>query len=87
MKKISLQGNKGGDLLDIEVLKDDRINLRVGNNCVMMVEKAVPVEFITKVIANEILEHGSVESVIESFAWDKKYLELLKGKVSEWECE
>lgn len=80
---IFIEGNNGGDFVEIKKIEDGLIHLRIGHCCVMIIDKIVPVEFLTASLSEMILEHDNINSIIDSFCWDKKYKDKLKDKVKE----
>ena len=85
MNKIFAEGNKGGDFIEITCLENDRVYLRVGSCCVTTIDSVVPVEFLTGVLTEVMLEHdNNIYSVIDSFGWSQEYKDELKEKVSEY---
>ncbi len=81
-QQISASGNNGGDLLDIKNLENGTLLLSVGSCCVRTIQDIiVPVEFLTGLMTQQILEHGSIESIIDTFNWPEEFLITLKEKV------
>ena len=79
---IFAEGNNGGDFIQLENLEDGMVHLKVGSSCVLLIEKAVPVEFLTGIIQNAIFEHnGNINEIVDSFGWDKVFKNDLKKKV------
>jgi hypothetical protein len=79
---IFAEGNNGGDFIQLENLEDGMVHLRVGSCCVPLIEKAVPVEFLTGIIQNAMFEHnGNIDEIIDSFGWNQSYKDALKKKV------
>lgn len=75
-------GNNGADIVTIESLEEGMIYLSVGSSCVTMLKQAVPVEFLTGLIAQSMMDHnGDIYSVIDSFRWDQECKDQLKKKV------
>ena len=78
-------GNNGADILDISNLEEGMVYLGVGSCCVMTLEKAVPVEFVTGLISKAMLDHnGDINSIIDSFGWEQSYKDELKEKVRDY---
>lgn len=76
------EGNNGGDFIQIENLEDGIVHLSAGSCCVMIIERAVPVEFITGVLGEAMIAHnGDINSIIDSFGWEQCYKDELKKKV------
>lgn len=81
---IFAEGNNGGDFIRIDNLEEGVIHLSAGSSCVMIINKVVPVEFITGILQNVMLEHNfNIDSVIDSFRWDNNFKNELKNKVRE----
>lgn len=79
---INVSGNKGGDLLTIIDNCDGTVHLRSGHCCVMTIDKTVPVEFITAILSQIMLDHNNdINSVIDSFDWSVEFKTELKGLV------
>lgn len=79
--RIFLDGNKHGDFVDITQLRNDRIYLRCGCSCVIMTDLIVPNEFLSLLINDCILTHGSVEAFFESINYDEEYKRELISKI------
>ena len=78
---IYLQGNNGGDFIEIKQIDDDKIHIFSGSSCVISINATVPIEFITKVVEKAMLDNNfDVKKIIDTFGWDKTYLEKLKSK-------
>lgn len=76
------EGNQGGDYIKIENVGDGLIDLDTGHCCVVSIKAVVPTEFLTAIIANKFLEHnGCINSIIDSFGWNKEFTNQLKAKV------
>lgn len=79
---VNLTGNKGGDIFQIIDNQDGTIHLRVGSSCVMLIDKIVPVEFLTGIIHNVMLDNNcDVKQIIDTFGWGESFKEELKKKV------
>lgn len=82
VSSINVEGNNGGDILEIVDNKDGTIYLRSGHCCVISVDKIVPVEFLTAIISEVMLNHNNnVNEVIDSFGWSQEFKDSLKLKV------
>lgn len=85
MNKIFAEGNKGGDFIEMTLLENGRVYLRVGSCCVTTIDSVVPVEFLTGVLTEAMLSNGnSIHTVIDSLIWSQEYKDELKEKVSEY---
>lgn len=85
MDKLSLTGNNGGDVLEIKLIDTDNrdnavIHLRVGHCCVMVIDQIVPIEFVTAMLVQAVLNAGSVEEALMSVNWPEDLLEKLIAK-------
>ena len=79
---VYVEGNNGGDIIEIEEKTNGLIRLSSASCCVYNINATVPVEFITAIIGDKMLEHnGDINSVIDSFEWDDEYKDILKSKV------
>lgn len=79
---IGVDGNNGGDVLEIEEKEDGLIKISSASCCVYDLNAIVPVEFITAIINEKMLKHnGDINSVIDSFLWNTEYKDILKSKV------
>ena len=80
-KIFSIEGNKGGDFVEIQTIKDDRIYIKSGCSCVMSIDSVVPNEFLSILISDCMLKYGSVENFIEQSNYDKEYKDELIAKI------
>ncbi len=79
---INLTGNKGGDIFQVVDNQDETIHLRVGSSCVMIIDQIVPVEFLTGIISNYMLDNDcDLNKIIDSFKWDELFKNELKNKL------
>jgi hypothetical protein len=79
---INLTGNKGGDIFQVIDNQDGTIHLRVGSSCVMLIDKIVPVEFLTGIMRNVMLDNNcNIKQIIDTFGWDENFKEELKKKL------
>lgn len=79
---IDADGNKGGDILTIYDNCDGTVHLWSGHCCVVTINKVVPVEFITAILSQVMLEHNNdIDSIIDGFDWDEEFKKELKTKV------
>lgn len=78
---IILYGNKNGDFVEIVPLKNDRIYLHCGCSCVIMTDLIVPNEFLSLLINDCILTHGSIENFLKSINYDEEYKKELISKI------
>ena len=75
-------GNNGGNVIEIEDKNNGLIRIYSASCCVSNLNAIVPVEFITAIIEDKMMEHnGDICSVIDSFGWDVDYKNMLKSKV------
>lgn len=76
------EGNNGGDYIKIENKKDGLIHLEVGSSCIVLLDKIVPVEFMTGVLNNTMFENDfDINKIIDNFGWEQKFKDKLKEKV------
>jgi hypothetical protein len=76
------EGNNGGDFIKIQNEEEGSINLEVGSCCVMIIDKVVPVEFLTGIIQNAMFENNfDINKIIDSFRWEQNFKDELKEKV------
>lgn len=79
---INLMGNKGGDIFQVIDNQDGTIHLRVGSSCVTIIDQIVPVEFLTGIISNYMLDNDcDLKKIIDSFRWDELFKNELKNKL------
>lgn len=79
--RLSAEGNNGGDVLEIVVLPDGRLHLAVGHCCVREINHVVPVEFVTALLTQVILDKGGVEEAMRSVSWPAAYIDELVAKI------
>lgn len=90
MREIYIDGNKGGDYVRIKQYakqeKKATMFLEVGCSCVRTVSHEVPVEFLSVLISNAVLESGSVEEAVKKALsnYSKDYKEERASKVKTW---
>lgn len=79
---INADGNQGGDVLNIHDNCDGTVHLWSGHCCVVTIDKTVPVEFVTAILSQVMLDHNNdVCAVIDSFDWGDDFKAELKKKV------
>jgi len=79
------EGNNGADYIKIKNAGDGLIDLDTGHCCVVSIQAVVPTEFLTALIANKLMGHNwDINSVIDSFEWDKEHTDQLKAKVKNY---
>ena len=75
-KTIFVEGNKGGDSIDITPMGDNLVRLTIGHCCVYTIYGAVvPVEFITLALSRAI-ENG-IEKTLKESGWPRDYVNEL----------
>ena len=79
---VYLEGNKGGDFVEITPMKCERVYLRCGCSCVMMIDAIVPNEFLSIVLNDCIMQHGSVKEYLDQINYDEIYKQKLISKVN-----
>lgn len=78
---IMANSNNGGDILALRDNMDGTVHLRVGSGCVMAIDQVVPVEFLTGIISQAMVDHGGdAEAVIDGFGWEQAFKDELKAK-------
>ncbi len=91
---VCIDGNNGADyiLFDKYREKDQTVHLEIGHCCVVVVDHRVPVELITSVFSELVIQEGSVEGVAEKYLryndekWSRSRRQLIrkhKGRYSE----
>lgn len=85
-KNIYVEGNKGGDFLEITTVSsdgdDDVVHLRIGHCCVYYLDIEVPVAVLTSMIGNYFNHNKNVKPMFdEKIDWPKEYKEKLKGLI------
>jgi hypothetical protein len=78
---IRLEGNKGGDFVEITPIEGERVYLRCGCSCVMVIDKVVPNEFLSIALNDCILQHGSIQEYLNQINYDEVYKQELVNKV------
>jgi hypothetical protein len=87
LDSIRLEGNKGGDYIEIHEREDGRIHLKVGHNCLVTIDHIVPVEFLTLILGGMTMSHNPVDllSKLEKkygiHVWDAKYMAQLVSQI------
>jgi hypothetical protein len=85
--KQRIEGNHGGDFLEIEPLGGNLIRLEVGHCCVQTIDAIVPIEFITAVLS-EIALRGQIgdtpiQDAIRAISWPRDFVEDLAAQVKD----
>ena len=87
IERIYIEGNKGGDYLEIIHEGDETnnmIKLRVGHCCVPTIEKTIPIEILTYALTHVLgMYHDSFENLIETSGWSDTFITKLQGMVQE----
>lgn len=77
--RIRLEGNKGGNFVELIPMKNDRVYLHSGCGCVVTIDAVVPNEFLSILLRDCILDYGSVKEYLEAANYDEDYRsELIK---------
>jgi hypothetical protein len=80
--KIAVEGNLAGDFLEIVDQGNDTVHIKCGHCCVIVLDAVVPVEFLTALIFQAMINHDdNISAVIDTFDWSDKYKNQLKAKV------
>lgn len=89
LESIRVEGNNGGDYIEIREREDDRIHLEVGHNCVKIIDHVVPVEFLTLALAALVDYHSPLEAWDKlrewRDAWDKEFMDRLAAQIEKAE--
>ena len=79
--KIYVEGNKGGDFIKIEHIKDNLIKLEAGHCCVYTFNHEIPVEILASFLAKISYALEDEKTLLKELGWDSnsKYnYDLLK---------
>ncbi len=82
--KIRLEGNNGGNFIELKDNEDGTARLQVGHCCVIGVAATVPNEFLSAVLSRVAMEHDyDLESVMRwaGEGWPKDYVEKLESSI------
>lgn len=79
--EIYLEGNNGGDILEMEFFDDSTIRLKVVHCCVYTINHIVPVEFLTAVLTKAVVDAGGVIEAMNAVNWPPEYLAELIAKI------
>lgn len=71
-QRLYVEGNNGGDYIEIYDLGNGIVDLQVGHCCVNYINQIVPVEFITTTLA-KIVEDREIIDVIKAIGLDAEY--------------
>lgn len=82
-KSMHIEGNNGGDFLEIEPLGDNMVRLEIGNCCVRTIVARVPVEFITATLTQAVLKHNGLRPAIMALDWPEDFKTRLAEMVVE----
>lgn len=78
--RLYIEGNNGGDYLELRPLPDGRVYMELGHCCVKLVSHTVPVEFITGVLG-KLLVPLSVEDAMRGVDWPKDFIDKLVAQI------
>jgi hypothetical protein len=78
-----LEGNNGGDYIQITPLPDGRIHLEIGHCCVKLVNHIVPVEFLTGVLGSQLVT-TRVEILMWLADWPTDFVHSLAKQIEPW---
>jgi len=82
-KQVSIEGNKGGDYLNINTCtEDDTLDIEIGHCCVHIFDATVPVELVTALFADMMNRHGTPEKFIQSLGWPQDFKDELISKIA-----
>lgn len=71
---MNLEGNNGGDFIEVRKLRSDMVRIKLGHQCVLVFEEDIPVEMLTAALA---YWHDSGRPL----PWDDEYNQQLLSKV------
>lgn len=68
LDKLQIEGNGGGDYLDLQIVDGGLIKVSVGHCCVRTIDAVLPVEVLTAIISNWLVEgaNGDIEQGIKN---------------------
>lgn len=74
MNSIYIEGNRGGNYVDIEKLDDNRIRLKIGDCCVHTIDVIITAEVFSNFLTQMILQSNTnlIEVAKEFLAWDEE---------------
>ena len=78
---LQVEGNQGGDFLEIVPLNDNLIKLRVGNCCVVTVNYVVPIELITSTLTKLFIKHAQDGFAEWEPGWPEDFTEQLREQI------
>lgn len=77
-----LEGNKGGDYIELIEQPNDCVHVEVGSCCVRTMNATVPVEFLTALISyGTTFGNDGIKDAIDTFDWSEAFKADLKSKV------
>jgi hypothetical protein len=92
MKTLYLEGNKGGDYIELKQYNPQKgistVYIEVGLCCVRNIQHQLPVEFLTTLISNALMEaNGDVEKMVLNVMGDfnKEYATERASQVKRWD--
>jgi hypothetical protein len=80
---LRIEGNGGGDYLSLQSVGDNRVRLEVGSCCVTTIRHIVPIEFITAMLVDAAIKHGSIQAAIQATSWPQEFKDTLVAQVEE----
>lgn len=79
-------GNNRGDFIEVEELGEGILHIRIGHRCVTTLDEIVPIEFLTAILSQTMLQNNNdVLKIIDGFTWSAEFKEVLKNKVGKVE--
>lgn len=74
MNRIYIEGNNGGNYIDIEKIDDNRISLKVGDCCVNTIDVIITAEALSNFLTNIFLKENRpfLDIVFSYMAWDSE---------------
>ena len=83
MDKFYVEGNNGGDYLQLEHIRDNVVMLQIGHCCVVTVNHEVPIELITSALTNLFLEHDNKATQWQNWkpGWARDFVNKLRSQI------
>lgn len=78
---LRIEGNNGGDYLTIKPLGGNLVALEIGHCCVVTIRHVVPIEWITAVLTEDVLQHENVKDAVNALGWSKDFTSQLAAQV------
>lgn len=91
MKQFYLSGNNDGDYIRLVQYKsqeeESTIYLEVGHCCVVMARHQIPIEYLTKLVADSCYKFNGFEEAVKGTleGFPKEYVDERTSKVKLWD--